>query len=168
MQMNGSWQSASEWVQCAPPNVSTMIEGSARGRRLKIPSRGDTTMLKTISAAFLAASVIAAPAIAAEAGKSTTQAPVIKTDQTQTKASTTAVKPDVKADTKSDAKAKTMNANAAVTPSEHRKHVRSHRHHHKMVAAKTSAVKTPAATTQPSVGAKPTEPVTTGKAKSSY
>src|SRR5262249_30442846 len=124
MQMNGSWQSASEWVQCAPPNVSTMIEGSARGRRLKIPSRGDTTMLKTISAAFLAASVIAAPAIAAEAGKSTTQAPksatqapVIKADQTQTKASTTAVKPDVKAETKSDAKPKAMNANAAVTPS---------------------------------------------------
>ena len=90
-----------------------------------------------------------------------TQAPVIKSDQTQTKASTTAVKPDVKADAKSDAK-KAMNANAAVTPSEH-KSVRSHRHHHKMMSAKTSA-----ATTQPSVGSKSTEPVTTGKAKSNY
>jgi hypothetical protein len=123
-------------------------------------------MLKTISAAFLAASVIAAPALAAETGKSTTQAPVIKSDQTQTKASTTAVKPDVKAETKSDAKAKAMNANAAVTPSEQHKSVRSHRHHHKMMSAKTTAAKSSAATTQPS--AKPTEPVTTGKAKSNY
>ena len=51
-------------------------------------------MLKTISAALLAASVIAAPAFATEAGKTTTTAPVIKADQTQTKVSTTAAKPD--------------------------------------------------------------------------
>ena len=41
-------------------------------------------MLKTISAALLAASVIAAPAFATETPKTT--APVIKADQTQTKA----------------------------------------------------------------------------------
>jgi len=103
-------------------------------------------MLKTISAALLAASVIAAPAFAAEAGKTTTTAPVIKADQSQTKVSNTAVKPsvkadtkaaDVKADTKLDSKAKAMNANAAVTPAEH-KTVRTHRHHHKQVSAKKS------------------------------
>jgi hypothetical protein len=98
-------------------------------------------MLKTISAALLAASVISAPAFAAEAGKTTT-APVIKADQSQTKASTTAAKPDtaikpadVKADAKVDTKSKAMNANAAVTADEH-KAVRTHRHHHKHLSAK--------------------------------
>ncbi|RXH39035.1 His-rich protein BRANT [Bradyrhizobium zhanjiangense] len=105
-------------------------------------------MLKTISAALLAASVIAAPAFAVEAGKTTTTAPVIKADQSQTKAANTAVKPDagvkadtkasdVKADAKVDTKSKAMNANAAVTPAEH-KSVHKHRHHHKQVTAKES------------------------------
>lgn len=114
-------------------------------------------MLKTISAALLAASVIAAPAFAAEAGKTATTAPVIKADQSQTKAATTAAKPDagVKADAKVDAKAdlkpadpkatdakvdpksKAMNANAAVTTGE-RKTVRNDRDGHKQVSAKES------------------------------
>jgi|SRR5437899_12858753 hypothetical protein len=128
-------------------------------------------MLKTISAALLAASVIAAPAFAAEAGKTTTTAPVIKADQTQTKASNTAAKPDAavkadaktgavksdakvgaKADVKADSKAKAMNANAAITPDEH-KTVRTHRHHHKHLSAKKSLK------AQPDV----TKPVTTEK-----
>ncbi|MCS3729742.1 His-rich protein BRANT [Bradyrhizobium betae] len=125
-------------------------------------------MLKTISAALLAASVIAAPAFAAEAGKTTTTAPVIKADQSQTKASTTAAKPDVavkadtkavdtkaadvKADAKMDTKAKAMNANAAVTPDQH-KTVRTHRHHHKQVSVKKSL------DAQPDV----TKPVTSDK-----
>ncbi|WP_407118716.1 His-rich protein BRANT [Bradyrhizobium sp. LMG 9283] len=106
-------------------------------------------MLKTISAALLAASVIAAPAFAAEVGKTTTTAPVIKADQSQIKAATTAAKPDagvkasdvkapdVKADAKVETKSKAMNANAAVTTDEH-KTVRKHRHHHKQVSAKQS------------------------------
>lgn len=105
-------------------------------------------MLKTISAALLAASVIAAPAFATEAGKTTTTTPVIKADQSQTKVSTTAAKPDaglkadakvsdIKARAKVDTKSKAMNANAAVTPDEH-KTVRTHRHHHKHLAAKKS------------------------------
>lgn len=101
-------------------------------------------MLKTISAALLAASVIAAPTFAAEAGKTTTTAPVIKADQSQTKAANTAVKPDagIKADTKAsdvkaDSKSKAMNANAAVTTDEH-KTMRKHRRHHKQVSAKQS------------------------------
>lgn len=128
-------------------------------------------MLKTISAALLAASVIAAPAFAAEAGKTTTStAPVIKADQTQSKMSTTAAKPDagvktdgktadiksgakvgakpdVKADAKIDAKTKAMNANAAITPDEH-KTVRTHRHHHKHLSAKKS-LKTQSDVTKP-------------------
>jgi hypothetical protein len=125
-------------------------------------------MLKTISAALLAASVIAAPAFAAEAGKTTPTTPVIKADQSQTKVSTTAAKPDaglkadaktsdakasdVKADAKVDAKSKAMNANAAVTPDAH-KSVRTHRHHHKHLSAKKSL------TTQPDV----TKPATMDK-----
>jgi hypothetical protein len=127
-------------------------------------------MLKTISAALLAASVIAAPAFAAEAGKTTTTAPVIKADQTQSKVSTTAAKPDagvkadaktdgktgdiksttkpdVKADAKVDTKSKAMNANAAITPDEH-KTVRTHRHHHKHLSAKKS-LKTQSGVTKP-------------------
>ncbi|WFU84352.1 hypothetical protein QA645_16895 [Bradyrhizobium sp. CIAT3101] len=131
-------------------------------------------MLKTISAALLAASVIAAPAFAAEAGKTTTAAPVIKADQTQSKVSTTAAKPDagvkadaktgvktdgksadvkstakpdVKADAKVDTKTKAMNANAAITPDEH-KTVRTHRHHHKHLSTKKS-LKTQSSVTKP-------------------
>lgn len=128
-------------------------------------------MLKTISAALLAASVIAAPAFAAEAGKTTTStAPVIKADQTQSKMSTTAAKPDAdvktdgktadiksgakpdvkadaKVDSKLDPKTKAMNANAAITPDEH-KTVRTHRHHHKHLSAKKS-LKTPSDVTKP-------------------
>lgn len=115
-------------------------------------------MLKTFSAALLAASVIAAPAFAAEAGKTTT-APVIKADQSQTKVSNTATKPDAgvkadakAADVKADTKSKAMSANAAVTPDEH-KTMRTHRHHHKHLSAK----KSPKA--QPDV----TKPATTDK-----
>lgn len=116
-------------------------------------------MLKTISAALLAASVIAAPAFAAEAGKTTTTtAPVIKADQTQSKMSTTAAKPDagvktdgktadIKSGAKVDPKTKAMNANAAITPDEH-KTVRTHRHHHKHLSAKKS-LKTQSDVTKP-------------------
>ena len=101
-------------------------------------------MLKTISAALLAASVIASPAFATDAGKTTTTAPAIKADQSQTKAANTAVKPDagVKADTKAadvkaDSKSSAMNANAAATPDEH-KAVGKHRHQDKQVSEKQS------------------------------
>ncbi|MGR4928910.1 His-rich protein BRANT [Bradyrhizobium sp. CAR08] len=123
-------------------------------------------MLKTISAALLAASVIAAPAFAAE---TTTTTPVIKADQSQTKVSTTAAKPDaglkanakasdvkasdvkasdVKADAKVDTKSKAMNANAAVTPDEH-KTVRKHRHHHHKHLSAKKSLKTQPDVTKP-------------------
>ncbi|MFK4506491.1 hypothetical protein LPJ38_29660 [Bradyrhizobium daqingense] len=124
-------------------------------------------MLKTISAALLAASVIAAPAFAAETGKTTTTAPAIKADQSQTKAATTAVKPDAgaktdaktdtkagdtKADAKVDGKSSPMNANAAAAPDEH-KAVGKHRHQDKQVSEKQSQK------AQPDV----TKPATTDK-----
>jgi hypothetical protein len=78
-------------------------------------------MLKTISAALLAVSVIAAPALAETSGK-TTQAPVNKTVQA----------PVIKAD---QAKSKLMNVNANMG----HKHYRHHRHHEHMGTLKTHA-----------------------------
>jgi hypothetical protein len=75
----------------------------------------ETTMLKTISAAFVAVSVLAAPALAGTPGK-TTQAPVNKTAQA----------PDVKAE---QGKTKALNANAKI--GRHHKHVGLHKTHAK-------------------------------------
>jgi hypothetical protein len=95
----------------------------------------ETTMLKTISAALVAVSVLATPALAGAAGK-TAQAPVNKTTQA----------PVIKAESKS----KALNANARM--GRHHKLYRQHRHHkhiglHKMHAKPHIAVKhvTPAA-----------------------
>jgi hypothetical protein len=79
-------------------------------------------MLKTISAALLAVSFIAAPALAATATK-TTKAPVTKT--------TTA--PVIKAE---PVKSKVLNANARMS---HHKHYRHHRYHKHMGMLKTHA-----------------------------
>lgn len=81
-------------------------------------------MFKTISAALVAVSVLAAPVLAAAPGK-TTQAPVTKTVQA----------PVIKADT---AKAKFLNANARMGR-HHHKHFRHHRHHKHMGVLKTHA-----------------------------
>ena len=79
-------------------------------------------MIKTISAALIAVSFIAAPALAATTGKTatapaakTTAAPVIKADQS---------------------KSKVMNANAKMG---YHKHYRHHRHHKHMGAYKVHA-----------------------------
>jgi len=73
-------------------------------------------MLKTISAALLAVSVLAAPALAAGTGK-TTQAPVIKAEQVK-------VKPSA------------LNANARMGR-HHVRHVRHHRFHKRIGALKS-------------------------------
>ena len=66
-------------------------------------------MLKTISAALLAVSVLAAPALAAGPAK-TTNAPVIKAEQAKQ------VKPSV------------LNANAKMAHHQHARHHRVHKH----------------------------------------
>jgi hypothetical protein len=86
-------------------------------------------MLKTISAALLAVSVLAAPALAATADK-TAQAPVTKTT-TAPVAKTTAA-PVIKAE---QSKAKLLNANARMG----RHHHGHHRHHKHMGSLKTHA-----------------------------
>lgn len=77
-------------------------------------------MFKTISAALLAVSVLAAPAFAAT-GK-TVQAPVIKATQTQTKAV--------------PVKASVLNANARMGK-HHVRHARHHNHHTKLAARRS-------------------------------
>jgi hypothetical protein len=83
----------------------------------------ETTMLKTISAALVAVSVLAAPALAGTPGK-TSPAPVNKTVQA----------PVVKAE---PGKAKVLNANAGM--GRHHKHYRHHRHHKHIGLHKTHA-----------------------------
>jgi hypothetical protein len=78
---------------------------------LVIPQE-ETTMFKTISAAVLAVSILAAPAMAAGTGK-TAQAPVIKAVQV---------------------KASVLNANARM---DHHRHFRHHRFHKRMGVLKT-------------------------------
>jgi hypothetical protein len=83
-------------------------------------------MLKTISAALLAVSVLAAPALAAGAGK-TVQAPVIKAGQLKTSTlDAKQLKPSV------------LNAKAKM--GRHHRHYSHHRSHKKMVALKTHRV----------------------------
>lgn len=83
-------------------------------------------MLKTISAALLAASVIAAPALAAGYGK-TTQAPVSKTAQ---------VEPNGKVNAKAQVKPSALNANAKMDK-HHVKHAKPHKKMEKTGALKT-------------------------------
>jgi hypothetical protein len=79
----------------------------------------EKTMLKTISAALLAVSVLAAPALAAGTDK-TAQAPVTKSAQ---------------------AKPSALNANAKMGSHHVKKHVRHHRAHKKMAAHKAQSSK---------------------------
>src|SRR3954470_10610423 len=81
----------------------------------------ETAMFKTISAALLAVSVLAAPALAASPAKST-QAPVKSTQA-----------PVIKAE---PSKSKFVNANARMGR-HHTKHLRHHRHHKHIGMLKT-------------------------------
>lgn len=79
-------------------------------------------MLKTISAALLAVSVLAAPALAAGQNK-TAQAPVVKAEQVKQVKQAKQVKPNA------------LNANASM--GHHVRHVRHHRYHKHIGALKT-------------------------------
>jgi hypothetical protein len=87
-------------------------------------------MLKTISAALLAVSVLAAPVLAASSDK-TTQAPASKTAQIPA-AKATQVKPQA-----AQVKRNALNANAKMG---HHRHYRHHRSHKHMSALKTHQV----------------------------
>jgi len=92
-----------------------MIDGTGHpADTFEIPSK-ETTMFKTISAALLAVSVLAAPAFAAT--NKAELAPVIKAVPV---------------------KASVLNANAKMGK-HHHKHVRHHRHNRKIGAIKTHA-----------------------------
>ncbi len=86
-------------------------------------------MLKTISAALLAVSVIAAPAFAAEQGKAATSAPAPVTN-TATPAPVSKTAPVIKSE---QAPSKALNAKAQMG----HKHYRHHRHHKHMGLLKT-------------------------------
>ncbi|MGY4480330.1 His-rich protein BRANT [Bradyrhizobium sp. USDA 3364] len=91
-------------------------------------------MLKTISAALLAVSVIAAPALAAETGKATTSAPATTTAPATKAAPETKAAPVIKSE---QLPSKVRNANAKM----HHKHYRHHRPHKHMGMLKVKAPK---------------------------
>ncbi|MGF6307972.1 hypothetical protein ABIB82_001797 [Bradyrhizobium sp. i1.8.4] len=86
-------------------------------------------MLKTISAALLAVSVIAAPALATESGKAATPAPATTT------APASKAAPVIKSE---QLPSKARNANAKMG---HQEHYRHHRHHKHMGMLKVKAPK---------------------------
>jgi hypothetical protein len=104
-------------------------------RHLAIPrTTQEDTMLKTISAALLAISVLAAPAIAATTAK-TAPAPIAKNTVKNTAKTTQA--PAIKS---VKAKPSVLDANARMSRHHHRyhryhRHHRFHRHFHKHVGA---------------------------------
>lgn len=114
MDMNEVRRPASGGVQRVVARVACMISevGHPAGEP-RDPQEEETTMFKTISAALLAVSVLAAPALAASPAKST-QAPVTKT---------TTQAPVIKAE---QTKSKFFNANARMGR-HHHKHLRHHR-----------------------------------------
>ncbi|MFB9265603.1 His-rich protein BRANT [Bradyrhizobium erythrophlei] len=82
-------------------------------------------MLKTISAALLAVSVIAAPALAAEQGKTATPAPApAPVAKAATPAPESKTAPVIKSE---QAPSKAMNANAKMTHKKHYRHRRTHK-----------------------------------------
>jgi hypothetical protein len=129
--MNGVREFASGGVQRAATNFDCMIASPAiRPEMPADPMEEETTMLKTISAALVAVSVLAAPALAGAPGK-TAQAPANKTVQAPVNKTTPA--PVIKAEGKS----KALNANARMG-GDH-KHYRHHRHHKHIGLHKTHA-----------------------------
>jgi hypothetical protein len=125
IEMNEICLNVSGWVQCTSSRVASEIEGTGDSADIsEIPEERRTTMFKTISAALLAVSVLAAPAFAAT-GK-TAQTPVIKATQTKTT--------QIKA---TPTKAGALNANAKMGK-HHTRYVRHH-HHKKMAAHRSHA-----------------------------
>jgi hypothetical protein len=123
--MNEVRHRASGEVQRALVKVTSMISEPGHPTGVASdPLKEEISMFKTISAALVAVSVLAAPVLAAAPAK-TTQPPVTKTVQA----------PVIKADT---AKAKFLNANARMGR-HHHKHFRHHRHHKHMGVLKTHA-----------------------------
>ena len=114
IQMNGVCCRASRQVQRAASNVANMIDepGHPTGHSM-IPLKEEKTMLKTISAALLAVSVLAAPALAAGTDK-TAQAPVTKS---------------------APVKQSAVNTNAKMNR-HHVRHASHHRFHKKMATRK--------------------------------
>jgi hypothetical protein len=71
IQMNASRCDASEWVQCRTSSLLQMIESPGPSGPLFQILTKETTMLKKMSVALLAASILAAPALAAGSAKTT-------------------------------------------------------------------------------------------------
>src|ERR1700753_3344776 len=97
-----------------------MIDGTGHSAdTTEIPIQEETTMFKTISAALVAVSVLAAPAFAATTKSA--EAPVIKSSQINNQVNKATA-------TKANVKPNVLNANARMSR-HHAKHVRHHAKH---------------------------------------
>jgi hypothetical protein len=139
MEMNEVWLVTSAGIQCGATRLPSMIEQPGLSGQLKIFIEQEMTMLKTISAALLASSLIAAPAFAA--GAKNTTAPTAQTTQSTADVKAgdkTGAKVGAKADINTSTKSKAMNSNARMGKY-HKKHISHLRHHkqHKVTALKT-------------------------------
>src|SRR5215475_1986128 len=113
MEMNEVWRGTSAGIQCGDTRLLGMIEQPRLSGQLKIPIEQEMTMLKTISAALLATSLIAAPAFAA--GTKNTATPTAPTTQSTADVktgATTDTKSGVKASATTNSKSKALNSNA--------------------------------------------------------
>lgn len=135
MEMNGIPLCVSERVQCGTPKVALMIDEPGKAGTSD-PRKKETTMLKTISAALIATSLIAAPALAANSGSTANT-----TTQTQSQADTTASAPKAKV---TSTKSKKLHTSAK-TSRHHSKKISMHKSHklsmhksHAKVASKVS------------------------------
>jgi hypothetical protein len=123
--MNEVRRCASDTVQRASTKFISMIDQTGHSDRSTSRSNQlkETTMLKKISAALIAVSMLAAPAMAASTAKTET-API-------TKSVAPAAKPQLKSSVR--------NANAKMVRHHHR-HYSHHRSHKQMSAAKINKV----------------------------
>jgi hypothetical protein len=107
-----------------------MIDGVRPAGRPRSPEVEETTMIKTISAALLAASMIAAPALAVDSTNAQTQVSKTTQKKAQTPAGKTGQAQIGAKVTRS--KSKKLNANAKMIRHHHHKKISLHRSHPKV------------------------------------
>jgi hypothetical protein len=125
--MNEVRRSVSERVQRGTLRLTAMIDEPGKSG-ISVLEHKETTMLKTISAALIATSLIAAPALAANSGITTGTANT--TTQSQPSAETNS--PTLKAAKVTSTKSKKLHTSAKAS------------HHHKKISLHKTHSKTPA------------------------
>jgi hypothetical protein len=136
IEMNEIRRDVSEGVQCGTPRVAAMMDEPGEAGTSD-PLCKETTMLKTISAALIATSLIAAPALAANS--TTTAGTANTTTQTQSQPTADTTTPAPKAAKVNSTKSKKLHTSAR-TIHHHTKKISLHKIHNKSSAKVASKV----------------------------